>query len=72
MRLFRARETIFFLKGNQSALREDVTTYLSDNELKMLNNISSFKDYDKGHGQLETRQCWVTQDVTWLRERHPH
>ncbi|OJW54539.1 MAG: hypothetical protein BGO67_10110 [Alphaproteobacteria bacterium 41-28] len=63
---------IFSLKGNQGTLCEDVTTYLNDNELKTLNNIGSFKDYDKGHGRLETRQCWVTHDVAWLRERHPH
>lgn len=63
---------IFSLKGNQGTLCEDVTTYLSDTELKTPNNISFFKDYDKGHGRLETRQCWVTHEVRWLRERHPH
>ena len=63
---------IFSLKGNQGNLCEDVTTYLSDKELKAHNPIVSFKDYDKGHGRLETRQCWVTHDVEWLRERHPH
>jgi predicted transposase YbfD/YdcC len=63
---------IFSLKGNQGTLCEDVTNYLSDNELKIANNISSFKDHDKGHGRIETRQCWVTHDVTWLQERHPH
>lgn len=63
---------IFSLKGNQGLLCEDVTTYLSDSELKTENNISSFKDYDKGHGRIETRQCWVTHNVGWLRERHPH
>lgn len=63
---------IFSLKGNQGSLCEDVTTYLSDNELKILNNISSFKEYDKGHGRIETRLCWVTHEVAWLREQHPH
>jgi len=62
---------IFSLKGNQGALCEDIKIYLSDKELETLNNISSFKDYDKGHGRIETRQCWVTHDVGWLRERHP-
>lgn len=33
---------IFSLKGNQGTLCEDATTYLSDNELKTLNNISFF------------------------------
>ncbi len=57
------RTYIFSLKGNQGTLCEDVTAYLSDNELKILDNISSCKDYDKGHGRVETRQCWVTYDV---------
>jgi predicted transposase YbfD/YdcC len=63
---------IFSLKGNQGTLCEDVTTYLSNNELKILDDISSCKDYDKGHGRVETRQSWVTYDVAWLRERHPN
>ena len=40
--------------------------------MERLNTINSFKDYDKGHGRIETRQCWVTHDVVWLKERHTH
>jgi predicted transposase YbfD/YdcC len=28
-------------------------------------------DYDKGHGRIETRECWVVHDVEWLKKRHP-
>lgn len=61
---------IFSLKGNQSSLHDDVKTYLQDQEI--LKTLNPHEDYDKGHGRIETRTCWVRHDVGWLRERHPH
>lgn len=26
---------------------------------------------DKGHGRIEVRQCRLSTDIDWLRERHP-
>ncbi len=60
---------IFSLKGNQSHLAEDVTSYFADHE--MTRHLTSHVDYDKGHGRVETRECWVGADVEWLRQRHP-
>ena len=37
-------------------------------------NISKYKshvDYDKGHGRIETRECFVVVDVKWLNDLHP-
>jgi predicted transposase YbfD/YdcC len=62
---------ILSLKGNQGNLYDDVATYLSNEELLSSEDIKSFKDHDKGHGRIETRQCWVTENVGWLRQRHP-
>ena len=31
-----------------------------------------FIDYDKGHGRVETRKCWVSQDVAWLKKMNPN
>ena len=60
---------IFSLKGNQSKLSEDVTAYF---ETKGdANNIANHVDHDKGHGREETRECWVVDDVEWLRKKHP-
>lgn len=61
---------IFSLKGNQGSLFEDIKTYL-DNP-KTLKELESHLDYDKGHGRIETRTCWVSQDVSWLYKRHPN
>jgi predicted transposase YbfD/YdcC len=60
---------IFSLKGNHGQLSEDVTTYFKDKELTQ--NIASHVDYDKGHGRVETRECWVMDAVEWLKKRHP-
>jgi predicted transposase YbfD/YdcC len=33
--------------------------------------LISSATFDKGHGRLETRLGTLSQDITWLRERHP-
>ena len=60
---------IFSLKGNQENLATDVSLYFEDKELP---TASSYKDYDKGHGRLEVRECWVVNDVQWLRDLNPN
>jgi predicted transposase YbfD/YdcC len=59
---------IFSLKGNQGSLSEDVVLYFGDKSF--LDKSKYYEDYDKGHGRIETRKCWVTNDVQWLRVRH--
>jgi predicted transposase YbfD/YdcC len=59
---------IFSLKGNQGTLSEDVQLYFEDPNLP---KPSSFTEYDKGHGRIEKRECWVVTDVKWLRSIHP-
>mgnify|MGYP001616888246 CR=1 FL=1 len=61
---------IFSLKGNQGDLSDDVMTYFDDDGI--INNSASHIDYDKGHGRVETRECWVVDDVDWLKKRHPN
>ncbi|HWY34993.1 MAG TPA: ISAs1 family transposase [Nitrosopumilaceae archaeon] len=61
---------IFALKGNQSNLRDDVKTHFDD--LETLGKLPAHKDYDKGHGRIEIRTCWVSNDVDWLHKLNPH
>ena len=35
-----------------------------------MRNEQPFTDYNKAHGRLETRECWVVNDVKWLRDMH--
>lgn len=62
---------IFSLKGNQGELYEDVKIYFGNEELKLIPNLDFYEDNDKGHGRIESRKCWVSNEVSWLRERHP-
>jgi len=61
---------IFSLKGNQGTLSEDIRLYF-DSKISTKNVLSCI-DHDKGHGRIETRECFVCHDVQWLRESHPH
>jgi predicted transposase YbfD/YdcC len=61
---------IFSLKGNQGNLSEDVALFFTATNHKK--TILSCIDYDKGHGRIETRECFVCNEVQWLRDMHPH
>jgi predicted transposase YbfD/YdcC len=60
---------IFALKGNQGSLHEDIKTYFTDTISQK--HAEAYKDYDKGHGRIESRSCFVEKDVAWLIKRHP-
>lgn len=53
------------LKGNQSALYDDVATYFEGEK-----EYPCWKEYDKGHGRLEERVCYATDDIDWLIKEH--
>lgn len=62
---------VFSLKGNQGALKDDVTTFMDD---MIATGQSQYSDYcqtvEKSHGRIETRKCWTCWDVDWLNQRH--
>lgn len=60
---------VLALKGNQGALHEDVRLFLNDRHVTENCLVSS--TLDGGHGRIEERICRVTDDIAWLRERHP-
>lgn len=57
---------ILALKGNQGSLSEDVQKCFSENK-----TLDVFEDYDKGHGRIEHRKCYVINDVDKLKKTHP-
>jgi len=59
---------IFSLKGNQGSLSEDVSLFLGASNGRNTCQIAT--DYDKGHGRVETRTCFVSSDVEWLQNKH--
>ena len=48
---------------------DDVSDYFDTPQLPK--NVLRSIDYDKGHGRIETRECWVVTDIKWLHEIQP-
>ena len=37
--------------------------------MNFLHFLNSYKDIDKGHGRLEIRKCYSSNNINWLEER---
>ena len=66
-------EYVLALKGNQGTLHEDVTIFLDDALAHDFAGVKHdlWEQSEKGHGRLETRRVWCTEEVAWLTRRHP-
>lgn len=65
---------VLSLKGNQNALHENIKLYLQSEIEKACaetnNKITDiYIDHDKGHGRIEQRTCYVTDQIEWLDQR---
>lgn len=64
---------VLSLKGNHGTLHKDIELFLST-EIEKLHQAKSHKiidqheDYDKGHGRIEHRLCYVTDHLNWLEQ----
>lgn len=62
---------VLALKGNQSALQQDVQLFMED---RIARGATEYGDYwqatDGSHGRIETRRCWTCWQIDWLRQRH--
>jgi len=61
------------LKGNQGSLRDDVELLFDEQMANGFKDITVSKtsSCDADHGRIETREVVATQDIAWLRQRHP-
>jgi predicted transposase YbfD/YdcC len=62
---------VLALKGNQGQLLEQVKDYFV---LEKQNNFKDvqcdyFEETDKGHGRIEIRRCWATEDINWIENK---
>lgn len=55
---------ILQVKGNQKNLHEDIKDYFSHEQ--RLEHLTYWNEYDKGHGRIERRECFVSDDISWL------
>ncbi len=62
---------VISLKGNQGNLHKNIKDYLDWAERIGFKEI--IDDYcqtlEKGHGRIEERRCWVTEEIGWLEEK---
>jgi predicted transposase YbfD/YdcC len=62
---------VLALKGNQSALYEDVKAFMDDWIVRAVTEDGdTYETVEKSHGRIETRRCWTCWDVAWLTQRH--
>jgi len=62
---------VFALKGNQSALQEDVEHFMSDVIAQgATQHCDCYETTEKSHGRIEKRTCWTCWDIDWLAQRH--
>jgi predicted transposase YbfD/YdcC len=52
------------LKGNHSKLHDEVAEFLQENKDKSYCNKN--QDIDCGHGRIDTRNCFATEEIDWL------
>jgi len=65
---------VLALKGNQPELHEDAKLLLDEGIAAGFEGPHDFhEDVDKGHGRIEIRRVWATDDIAWCsaKERWP-
>ena len=60
---------VLSLKGNHGNLHDDIRLYMQSIENKTLKKQWDYhRTIDGEHGRIETRECWVSNDLSWLEE----
>lgn len=65
---------ILNLKENQKTLHDDVALYLQEEILTqdkaaLKTKGQFYKTIEKGHGRIETRECYICEDINWLTQK---
>jgi predicted transposase YbfD/YdcC len=61
---------VLALKGNQSALQEDVRAFMDERIARpTTENSDYYETVEKSHGRIEVRKCWTCWEVDWLTQR---
>ena len=59
---------VLSLKGNQGGLHDDVKMWFTSTRAPAVGSV----EIDSGYGRIETRAVRVSDNIGWLRERHPN
>ena len=65
--LKRGADYVISLKGNQSTMHDEIRQFMQDPAFRR--KFKKAKTVDKGHGRIETRTCWQTDEIGWFEDR---
>ena len=57
---------VLALKGNQNGAYAEVKSYFDHELSRHPERFNYQEEVDAGHGRIETRRCWATEDIEWL------
>jgi predicted transposase YbfD/YdcC len=60
-------EYVISLKGNQTKMHDEIRMFMQDRAFKR--KFKKATTVDKGHGRIETRTCWQTDDIDWFEDK---
>jgi predicted transposase YbfD/YdcC len=62
---------VLALKGNHGTLHDDIRLFLSSEKAKSNSKkiVDHYEEFDKGHGRIEHRSCYVSDNLDWLEQR---
>ena len=62
---------VISLKGNQGRLHDDVKLFLESEQKKNFQTTKHdyYETVEKGHGRVESRRYWITDQIEWLNNR---
>jgi predicted transposase YbfD/YdcC len=64
----RGGDYVISLKGNQGTLHDDVRLFLESEKKRKFEKTAHdyYETVEKGHGRVETRRYWITDQIDWL------
>ncbi len=67
----RGADYILALKGNQESLQDEVENYFNQAERILFEGIEcdALGSREAGHGRIEQREIYVTEDIDWLPQK---
>lgn len=63
---------VISLKGNQGCLYNDVQLFLTTEKESGFKKVPHdfYETIEKGHGRIETRRYWITEQIDWLEQKN--
>ena len=60
---------VLALKGNQGTAHDEIKRYLDDAILSANARLAHTRHVEKGHGRIEVRRYWQSDDLEWFADR---